>query len=392
LDPVPLVDYDGSVEGDSLVSAPTIESSADAQLLCLIEPKVIPIGRFAAVSLLVKNRHHAANIDNVGLYVEIIYNDGTRSLIVNTPRSVSIAPGQSAEASFHLEVSERVVGPATVTAALISSDGQPMASVSKQVVIAPETFDGWAMGSSGPTQFTDQDRIPSEVKQLIDASSPFKTVLKSSFFEHGQPQFFAVTAQADRITASLQVNALAYEAGMTVRLRAGRITDGNMVVDTYVESIQPMNIQGVEVQPGTHLAALGFSTIGTAVVEGEEFWISVEPTAPIHSPQYNFGLHLSGAILQDVVSSNAVRGSDGQLDGVLTLPWRSGMIALVNCRTTASIILVLHDGTVDVRERAWPVNTTLVVEPEDVIEVRHGGAYNNFSEVHTTFTVDQETV
>jgi hypothetical protein len=393
LDPVPLIDYDGSVEGDALVSAPSVDASADAQLLVLIEPKVIPVGQFAAVSLLVKNRHNSASLTKLGLYVEILFKDGTRSLIVNTPRNVNIGAGQVAEASFHLQVSARSVGPATVTAAIVSSDGKPMASVQKQVVIAPEAFDGWAMGSSGPTQFTDNDRIPNEVKQLVDASSPVKTVIKGSFYEHGQPQFFVVSSRSDRITASLQANALAAEAGMTVRLRAGRMGAGEIMnLGTYEESIAPMNIQGVDVLPGTHLAALGFDSIGDlAVAEGQVFWISVEPTYPIHSPQYNFGLHLSGAVLQTVDASNAVRGTDGQLKGTLTLPWRSGVVALVNRRTTAAILLLLQDGTVDVRTRAWPVSSTLVVEPEDVIEVRHGGAYNNFSEVHSTFTVDQET-
>lgn len=392
LDPVPLVDYDGRVEGDALVSAPSTVASADAELICLLEPRVVPQGQFSAACLLVKNRHHAATLSNVGLYVEVLFKDGTRSLIVNTPRNVNIGPGETAQASFHLEVANRPVGQATVTAAVISNDGQPMASVSKDIVIAPEAYDPWAMGASGPTQFTDDDRVPNEVKQLVGGKSPYRAAVSGCFYQHGQPFYFVVKAEAGQISASVLLNGLAAKAGMTVRVRAGRMSGQTMDMTSFVESTRPLKIQNVSVLPGTHAAAVGFSAIGGQAVEiGEEFWISVEPTAPIHDPQYNFGLHLSGAYLSQVDATGAVRGSDGQLDGELILPWRSGVIALVNRRTTAAILLLAQDGAVDVRERAWPVGTTLVVEPGDTIEVRHGGAYNNFAEVYTTFVPDQES-
>jgi hypothetical protein len=127
------------------------------------------------------------------------------------------------------------------------------------------------------------------------------------------------------------------------------------------------------------------------VVAGDYFWISVEPTAPIHDPQYNFGIHMAGARLIDPDTAGVYWAADGYLDGELVLPWRNGAVALVNRRTREALLLRPDGGPTDVRERAWPFGSLMQVSVGDTIEIRHSGPYNRFESVVSTFVVDVQS-
>lgn len=388
LDPVPLVNYDGKTEGNAFVGTPEVEPSSDAQLILIAEPRVIPVGQFALLSVLIKNRSAASTLTNVGVHVEVLLKSGQRRLMLNTPREITLEPGGSTTVGFHFEARQEFpVGMVRFRASLVSSDGQPMASVQSNAAIAPENWDPWAMGSSGPTQFTDKDRLPAEVLALIESTSNTKAEIPGSFYEHGRPQVFVVTAKSDRLTAAVQINGAAKKAGMSVRLRIGKMGGNSPIMGTYVESSAPLKFGELEVIPGSHEAALGFSSFeGVDVESGQDYWISVEPTAPISDPVFNFLISVGGAALKTV--QNNTYESSGIVAGELTLPWRNTFVALTNRRTTAAILLnVGLDGSVDVSS-TWPVNQAIAALPGDVLEVRHGGYYNSFSKVHTTFDLD----
>jgi len=383
LKPVPFLDYQAGTAGDSYHSSAAVAGEADASLTVLMEPRVIPVGEYAAVSVLVKNRHHAGMLTNVGLYLEARTSDGQRIVIANGSKDITLGPGESVSQDFRFEVRDLAIGDAIVTGVLFSAGGAPMAKKTIDFFIGPSDYSARSMGRSAPEQFVRDEKLPSEVVSIINASDAGCNCISAGMYRYGQPWIYQFQATKTNIGFALQLNGMADAANVRMRMRVGRGTN----FDDYVEVTQPLQTGSVVIHPGTQAGAIGLTELlGTSIASGDQLWVSVEQTTPLYDPSYVFTLHANGAQLLSQTSLLDV-DVDGNLSGTLKIPYLAQDVILENTRTLEVLRLLMPGGPADIQERAWPSGSLLAVVAGDQIAVRPGGVFNRFADVYETLTV-----